>query len=105
MALFETSDVYCIDQVYFSGVLPLIGSLITLLAMFGVLLAINPLIAITSLGIAPLIVLCAQHYLGSLEGDSQKVKEDEAAVLASAEEVLTARTSKTIQVTSSSTKK
>lgn len=82
------NDVYCIDQLYFSGIIPLIEASFTLAAMFFILCQFEPVLAIVSLGAVPLLILSIRYYLTSLELRTEAVKEKESSVITVAEQVL-----------------
>ena len=83
-----TNDASCVDQLVFSGLLPLAGAASTLLAMFCVLWRIDWSLALLALAVLPFLVVCVLYYMGPLESASVNVREREAAALSFAERVL-----------------
>jgi len=84
------NDAYCIDQLYFSGAIPLIEAGFTLIAMFVILCQFEPVLAIVSLGAVPLLMISIRYYLNSLELRTEAVKEQESRVITTAEQMLSA---------------
>lgn len=84
------NDAYCIDQLYFSGAIPLIEACFTLLAMLVILCQFEPVLAIVSLGAVPLLMISIRYYLNSLELRTEAVKEQESRVITTAEQMLSA---------------
>lgn len=82
------NDTACIDQLVLAGLLPLVGSAVTLLAMLVVLWRLDASLAILSLAVVPFLAACVRFYMGPLERQAQHVSEHEAEVLSAAERVL-----------------
>jgi ATP-binding cassette subfamily B protein/subfamily B ATP-binding cassette protein MsbA len=83
-----TNDTGCVDQLVFSGLLPLLGAGLTLLAMFVILWRLDHVLALLALVALPLLAWCVRRYLGPLEAESERVREREAEVLGFAGQVL-----------------
>lgn len=87
--LYRMSDnAACLEQVIFEGLLPLLSSVLTLVAMFVILWRLDHWIAFLALAVVPLLVVCARYYIGSIEVESEQVSEREAEVMTLAERVL-----------------
>ncbi|MBI1745703.1 MAG: ABC transporter ATP-binding protein [Acidobacteria bacterium] len=84
------NDTYCINNLIFAGVLPMVGSALTLSAMFFVLWRLDHWLALLALAVAPFLVACARYYMGPLELESDRVCQRESEVLGLADRVLSA---------------
>jgi ATP-binding cassette, subfamily B, bacterial len=84
------TDTYCVDALVFQGLLPVLSSGATLVAMFLVLWQLDRWLALLALAVAPFLVICARYYMGPIESESERVSQREAEVLGFAERVLAA---------------
>jgi ATP-binding cassette subfamily B protein/subfamily B ATP-binding cassette protein MsbA len=64
-----------------SGIFPLATSSLALIVMFGVMLYLNPIIALLSLTVVPFLFLCLRYYTSTLSSREERVKELESKLL------------------------
>ncbi|MEO6725705.1 MAG: ABC transporter ATP-binding protein [Blastocatellia bacterium] len=83
------NDSYCVESLTLSGILPLISALVTLIAMFAVLLTINVQVALMSLVVAPFLAWVNRHYSERIVSRSEEVKDMEAGIINFFHEVFT----------------
>ena len=72
------ADAYSIDNLVLSGLFPLASSLASLVVMFGLMLKIDPSIAFLSLTVVPFLYLSLRHYMRTLSGRIERVKDLES---------------------------
>ena len=71
-------DAYSIDNLVMSGLFPLASSIAALVVMFGFMLKIDPSIALLSLSVVPFLYLSLRHYMRTLSGRIDRVKNLES---------------------------
>jgi ATP-binding cassette, subfamily B, bacterial len=74
-------DAYAIENLVMSGIFPLATSVTALTVMFGILLRLNPTIALLSLTVVPFLYLCLRYYTSTLVNREERVKELESKLL------------------------
>jgi ATP-binding cassette, subfamily B, bacterial len=74
-------DAYAIENLVMSGIFPLATSITALTVMFGILLRLNPTIALLSLTVVPFLYLCLRYYTSTLVSREERVKELESKLL------------------------
>ncbi|HEY7292322.1 MAG TPA: ABC transporter ATP-binding protein [Vicinamibacterales bacterium] len=74
-------DAYAIENLVMSGIFPLATSITALTVMFGILLKLNPTIALLSLTVVPFLYLCLRYYTSTLVNREERVKELESKLL------------------------
>jgi len=74
-------DAYAIENLVMSGIFPLATSSMALIVMFGVMLYLNPIIALLSLTVVPFLFLCLRYYTSTLSNREERVKELESKLL------------------------
>ena len=72
------ADAYSIDNLVMSGLFPLASSLAALVVMFGFMVKIDPSIALLSLTVVPFLYLSLRHYMRTLSGRIERVKDLES---------------------------
>ena len=72
------ADAYSIDNLVMSGLFPLASSLAALVVMFGFMVKIDPSIALLSLTVVPFLYLSLRHYMRTLSGQIERVKDLES---------------------------
>jgi ATP-binding cassette subfamily B protein/subfamily B ATP-binding cassette protein MsbA len=74
-------DAYAIENLVMSGIFPLATSIAALTVMFGILLRLNPTIALLSLTVVPFLYMCLRYYTSTLVTREERVKELESKLL------------------------
>ena len=74
-------DAYAIENLVMSGIFPLATSSLALIVMFGVMMYLNPIIALLSLAVVPFLFLCLRYYTSTLSTREERVKELESKLL------------------------
>jgi ABC-type multidrug transport system fused ATPase/permease subunit len=74
-------DAYAIENLVMSGIFPLATASLALIVMFGVMLYLNPIIALLSLSVVPFLFLCLRYYTSTLSTREERVKELESKLL------------------------
>jgi ATP-binding cassette subfamily B protein/subfamily B ATP-binding cassette protein MsbA len=72
------ADAYSIDNLVMSGLFPLVSSLASLVVMFGFMMKIDLSIALLSLTVVPFLYLSLRHYMRTLAGRIERVKDLES---------------------------
>lgn len=72
------ADAYSIDNLVMSGLFPLVSSLASLVVMFGFMVKIDLSIALLSLTVVPFLYLSLRHYMRTLAGRIERVKDLES---------------------------
>jgi len=72
------ADAYSIDNLVMNGLFPLASSLAALVVMFGFMVKIDPSIALLSLTVVPFLYLSLRHYMRTLSGRIERVKDLES---------------------------
>lgn len=81
-------DAVAVEGFITNGVIPLVGALVTILAMVFVILRIDWVLTLVALAIAPLILFLAQSFRGRLRSQWSHAKQRESAVMGVGQEVL-----------------
>lgn len=81
------NDAYCVEKLTLAGLLPLLSSAATLLAMFAVLFQMNWRLAVTSLLVLPALLLVNRHFMERMVSGSERLKEIESRSLSFVQEV------------------
>lgn len=74
------SDAFCVDSIIMSGFFPLASSLLTLALMFAILFRLDPLLALLSLAVVPLLFVVIHRYSTRLSDRAERVKEMESGI-------------------------
>src|SRR5881398_886423 len=83
-------DSQSIQTIYNKGFTNIFGSVVTLVGTFIIMLGLDWQLALLSLGIVPLIVGAIYFFAGRIRTESTSIQEQESAVLAQAQEGLSA---------------
>jgi ABC-type multidrug transport system fused ATPase/permease subunit len=81
------NDAYCVEKLTLAGLLPLLSSAATLIAMFFVLWRMNWQLALTSLAVLPALYLVNRHFMERMVSGSERLKEIESRTLSFVQEV------------------
>jgi ATP-binding cassette, subfamily B, bacterial len=84
------TDAGCLESLLLKGLFPLIFSALTLLVMFGILIALDPVLAVISMIVVPLLYLCLRLSMGSMLTRADRAKRLESAVVTRVYESLSA---------------
>jgi ATP-binding cassette subfamily B protein len=84
------NDAYCVESLTLSGLLPLITSVTTLLAMFVVLWTMNWQLALMSLAVLPALYLVNRSFMERMITRSEQLKEIESRGISFVQEVFSA---------------
>ena len=82
------ADAYCVHDLVMSGLLNLFVSVLTLVAMFVVLLSLDASLALLSLAVVPLLYACLRYYSTRMVDRAQQVKELESRLVDRLYEIL-----------------
>ena len=82
------ADTYCINDLVTGGAFPIALAGLHLTVMFSVLLAVDPTLAVLSLGVAPFLYLSLRHHATTLIERAEQVKMQEAGLVERAYETL-----------------
>ena len=82
------ADTYCINDLVTGGAFPIALAGLHLTVMFGVLLAVDPTLALLALGVAPFLYLSLRYHATTLIDRAERVKTQEAGLVARAYETL-----------------
>ena len=82
------ADAYCVHDLVMSGVLPLATSIITLAAMFTILLRLDRSLALLSLTVVPFLYACLRYYSNRMVDRAERVKELESKLVERLYEIL-----------------
>jgi ATP-binding cassette subfamily B protein len=83
-----STDSTCIEQLILRAAIPALSSAVTLLAMFSVLVGINPWLALVSLAVIPGLWLSLRLHSRRVAGEAARVKALESRAIAHAQESL-----------------
>ena len=82
------ADAYCVHDLVMSGALPLLTAVLTLGAMFGVLLHLNVRLALLSLTVVPCLFVSLRHYSRRMIDRAERVKQLESKLIGRLYEIL-----------------
>jgi ATP-binding cassette subfamily B protein/subfamily B ATP-binding cassette protein MsbA len=82
------ADAYCVHDLVMSGLLNLFVSVLTLTAMFLILLRLDAPLALLSLAVVPLLYACLRYYSTRMVNRAQQVKELESRLVDRVYEIL-----------------
>ena len=82
------TDAYCVHDLVMSGMLPLATALLTLGAMFVILLRVDRSLALLSLTIVPFLYVCLRYYSKRMVDRAEHVKELESKLVERLYEIL-----------------
>ncbi len=82
------ADTYCINDLVTGGLFPIVLAGLHLAVMFGVLAAIDPTLAVLSLGVAPFLYLSLRYHATTLIERAEQVKTQESGLVERAYETL-----------------
>jgi ABC-type multidrug transport system fused ATPase/permease subunit len=82
------ADAYCVHDLVMTGLFSLFVSVLTLAAMFLVLLRLDPELALLSMVIVPLLFACLRYYSKTMVDRAQRVKELESKLVERLYEIL-----------------
>jgi ATP-binding cassette subfamily B protein len=82
------ADAYCVHDLVLSGVFPLVTSVVTLGAMFLILLRLDQSLALLSLAVIPLLYACLRYYSKRMVDRAERVKELESKLVERLYEIL-----------------
>jgi ATP-binding cassette, subfamily B, bacterial len=82
------ADAYCVHDLVMTGLFSLFISVLTLAAMFVVLLRLDSSLAILSLAVVPLLFACLRYYSKRMVNRAQRVKELESGLVERLYEIL-----------------
>jgi ATP-binding cassette subfamily B protein/subfamily B ATP-binding cassette protein MsbA len=74
------SDAFCVDSIIMSGFFPLASALLTLGLMFAILFRLDPLLAMLSIAVVPLLFIVIHRYSARLSDRAERVKEMESGI-------------------------
>ncbi len=83
-----TSDCYSIDTLLTGAVLPAVQALITLIAVFVVMWALQWQLTLLAVGVVPLIVLAVRHFGRPMKERSREMRDSEGSMSAVVEQTL-----------------
>ena len=81
-------DSQSIQTIYNKGFTSIFGAIVTLIGTFFVMVRLDPMLALLSLAIVPLIIAAIYFFAGRIRRESTSIQEQESAVLAQAQEGL-----------------
>ena len=82
------ADAYCVHDLVMSAVLPLLTAVLTLVAMFVVLLNLNVSLALLSLTVVPFLFLSLRYYSRRMIDRAERVKQLESKLIERLYEIL-----------------
>jgi ATP-binding cassette subfamily B protein len=82
------ADAYCVHDLVMSGLLPLVTSVLTLGAMFVVLLNLNVTLALLSLTVVPFLFVSLRYYSRRMINGAERVKQLESKLIERLYEIL-----------------
>jgi len=82
------ADAYCVHDLVMSGVLPLLTSVATLIAMFVILVTVDRSLALLSLAVIPFLFACLRYYSKRMVDRAERVKELESKLVERLYEIL-----------------
>src|SRR4051812_10102749 len=82
------ADAYCVHDLVMSGVLPLVTAVLTLGAMFVILLRLDQSLALLSLTVVPLLYVCLRYYSARMVDRAERVKQLESKLIERLYEIL-----------------
>ena len=82
------ADTYCINDLVTGGALPIALAALHLAVMFGVVLAMDPTLALLALSVAPFLYLCLRYHATTLSERAERVKMLESGLVERAYETL-----------------
>jgi ATP-binding cassette, subfamily B, bacterial len=82
------ADAYCVHDLVMSGVFPLVTAVLTLSAMFVILLRIDQSLALLSLAVVPFLYVCLRYYSKRMINRAERVKELESKLVERLYEIL-----------------
>jgi ABC-type multidrug transport system fused ATPase/permease subunit len=82
------ADAYCVHDLVLGGVFPLVTSVVTLGAMFLILLRLDQSLALLSLTVIPLLYACLRYYSKRMVDRAERVKELESKLVERLYEIL-----------------
>jgi ABC-type multidrug transport system fused ATPase/permease subunit len=82
------ADAYCVQDLVMTGLLSLFTAVLTLTAMFIVLLRLDASLALLSLAVVPLLFVCLRYYSKRMVDRAQRVKELESGLVDRLYEIL-----------------
>jgi ATP-binding cassette subfamily B protein/subfamily B ATP-binding cassette protein MsbA len=82
------ADAYCVHDLVMTGLFSLFVSMLTLVAMFVVLLRLDPALALLSMVVVPLLFACLRYYSKTMVDRAQRVKELESKLVDRLYEIL-----------------
>jgi ATP-binding cassette subfamily B protein len=85
-----TGDPYCVQVMALGALLPLVQSVVTLVAMFFVMWQLQPTLTLLSLGIVPFLVLAIRVYSRPMKDTSRVTRDLEGAMMSVVQRTLTA---------------
>ena len=83
-------DAGCLEHLVLRGVFPIAFSAITLVAMFAILVHLDPLLALISLGVVPLLFLWRRFYTIRMQPAARMAKQCESSLVQRLHETLAA---------------
>ena len=84
------TDAGCLESLLLKGLFPLIFSALTLVVMFAILFALDPVLAVISTVVVPLLYLCLRLSMGGMVTRADRAKRLESAVVTRVYESLSA---------------
>lgn len=85
-----TNDTYAVESVLLSGVVPMAAALLALVGSLGVLVALDPLLAVLALVSVPVAALATHRFSARINRASMAVQQRESDVYSHAEQALVA---------------
>jgi ATP-binding cassette subfamily B protein/subfamily B ATP-binding cassette protein MsbA len=82
------ADAYCVHDLVMSGLFPLVTAVLTLAAMFAVLMRLDSHLALLSLTVVPLLYICLRYYSSKMVDRAERVKELESKLIERLYEIL-----------------
>ena len=74
------ADAYCIDNLVMTGVYPLASAALTLLVMLAILVKLDPVLALLSMFVVPMLYAVVRHFTKPLGERAEHVKELESVL-------------------------
>ena len=82
------ADAYCVDDLVIGGIFPMTVAGLTLSLMFGILIYLDPTLALLSLSITPFLYMSLRHHARTMTVQAETVKTLESNLISRALEVL-----------------
>jgi ATP-binding cassette subfamily B protein/subfamily B ATP-binding cassette protein MsbA len=85
-----TGDAYCVQTLVMSALLPLVQSVIALIAMFVIMWRLEPTLTVLSLGVVPFLIVAIRGYAAPMRDRDRESRDQEGRLMSLVEQVLNA---------------